>query len=153
MVHIEDVYFNRTARDAAEAYRPGCSSFPGQQRAQILLAHKATGLPHGLLGGLVDRGEEIEQPPAPVSVCPHPLQQIVVGPASALDVGRQVQQRLGQSSSLDQEQRDEEPPHAAVSVNERMDRLELLVYQGALDEVGEPVALMEESLPGCKSLF
>src|SRR3989442_1244244 len=44
-IHIEDVYVNRTPRGAAEVYRLGCSSLPEEQRAQLLLAHEATGLP------------------------------------------------------------------------------------------------------------
>ena len=59
---------------------------------------------------------------------------------------------MGQTASLDQEQRDQKAADAAVPVEERMNRLELLVNQPALDQVGHRVARVEEALPSAKRL-
>jgi hypothetical protein len=48
---------------------------------------------------------------------------------------------------LDQKQRDEQTPHSAIPVQERMDRLEVLVDEGALDELWELIPLVQELLP------
>src|SRR2546430_5653822 len=53
----------------------------------------------------------------------------------SLKVGGEIQQWLRQATTLDEKQRDEEAPDAAVAVEERMDRLELLVHQRALNEI------------------
>jgi hypothetical protein len=52
-----------------------------------------------------------------------------------VNVGGQVQQRLGQPPPLDEEQRDQQTPDAAIPVQERVNRLEVLMHQAALDEV------------------
>src|ERR1017187_8814492 len=90
--------------------------------------------PVGSLGGvpclLLDDLEEKAEPGSPVTLSGDAQQQVVVPVTSRLDVGGQVQYRTGQQSPLDQQQDHEQAAHATITVDERVDRLELVVQGG-----------------------
>jgi hypothetical protein len=87
------------------------------------------------------------EPARPVAFRPHALEGVVIVLPVALDEVREVEKRLGKAAALDQEERDQQPAHTAVAVQEGVDRLELLVHQGALDQLREVVTVVEETLP------
>jgi hypothetical protein len=79
--------------------------------------------------------EEEPHPLLPLAVRAHALQALVVLVPVALEVQAQVEQRPRQYACLRAEQeRDEQAAEAAVTVEERMDRLELRVRQRRLQE-------------------
>jgi hypothetical protein len=63
-----------------------------------------------------------------------------------LEVVREVQHGLVQHAALGEQERDQQPPDAAVAVEERVNRLELDVGQRDLDERWQVVVAMEELL-------
>ena len=120
-----------------------------QQRvAGVVVADQRPRLKGSPLGRPAHAVEEELQPGSPLTVRTHALQQDVVLVAMALQIGGEVQQRARQTLAVDQEQRDKQPPQAAVAADERVDGLELLVQHGALDEVGERTLVVEELVPG-----
>jgi len=84
----------------------------------------------------------------PVGIGADAQQRRVVLGAVRLDVRGQIEERLRQAAALSQEQRDEQAADTAVAVEERVDRLELLVHEGALDEIGQARPVLQEELPG-----
>ena len=74
------------------------------------------------------------------------LERVVVLLATGLEVGRQVQERLGQPVPDDEEEHDQQPSEPAVAVEERVDRLELVVQQRGLDERWQSRVLVDEAL-------
>jgi hypothetical protein len=62
------------------------------------------------------------------------LKSIVVLGAIPLEVVAQVEERLRQDGTFAQEERDHEPANTSVSVQERMDRLELRMCKSGVDE-------------------
>src|SRR5215469_1926463 len=69
--------------------------------------------------------EEERQPSAPVARDARLLEQPIVRVAVALEEQRQVQERIMEEPFLRQPEGDEEPAEAPVTVEERVDRLEL----------------------------
>jgi len=86
--------------------------------------------------------EEERQPCFPVALFPDDLQQAVILLAVLFEVEAQVEQWLAQQAGATEEQRDQQASHAAVAVEERMDRLELHVRERGLDEHGQSSALV-----------
>ena len=74
------------------------------------------------------------------------LQRVVVGLASRLEVGREIQQWLGETVADDEEEDDEKPSKTAVAIEERVDRLELVVQECRLNERGQLGILVDEPL-------
>src|SRR5207247_4398543 len=105
------------------------------------------GLGTRLAGHRFYSSQKESNPAGPVAVGPYPLKPVVVLSPVLLEVGGEIQQWLRQATTLDEKQRDEEAPDAAVAVEERMDRLELLVHQRALNEIRGPAAILKEPFP------
>jgi len=84
------------------------------------------------------------------------LQAIVVFPSIFLEVPADVEQRLRQPVPADEEEHDEQSPEPAVSVIKGMDRFELIMKEGALDQRGDRWCIIRVSLPvakkGCQEL-
>ena len=112
----------------------------------LVVADERARLAGRALGRLVHADGEEREPRRPLVVRAHALQQRVVLVAVALEERREVQQRPREALALDEEQRDEQPAQAAVAADERVDALELRVEHRALDEVGQPAALLQELL-------
>ena len=103
----------------------------------------------GAVGRLVDAAQEELEPGLPVAVVPHGVEQpVVLGPV-LLEVEAQVEQRLAEHAGVAEEQRDQQPPDAAVAVEEGVDGLELHVRERRLDEHRQVVAVVvQEALQG-----
>ena len=112
----------------------------------LVVADERARLTGRALGRLVDADGEEREPRRPLVVRAHALEQRVVLVAVALEERREVQQRPREALALDEEQRDEQPAQPAVAADERVDALELRVEHGALDEVGQRAALLQELL-------
>ncbi len=69
-----------------------------------------------------------------------------------LEERRQIGQWLRHETALGQEQRDEQPADAAVAVDERVDRLELVVHERRLHE-HRGMLLVEKPLPRVQALI
>ena len=89
----------------------------------------------GCLKGLISNtNQDVLDPFFPVSVCADSHQTAVVRRALALEVRREVKQWLRQKLSLGQEDRHEQTADAPVPVTKRMNRFELIVQDGRLNE-------------------
>jgi hypothetical protein len=92
--------------------------------------------------------EEESNPTIEVTSAPHVLKVFVVLRLTFLEVGTDIQERLGEHSLLHEEEADEEAAKPAVAIQERVDRLELVMNQSAADEHGKArTLLVEELLP------
>jgi hypothetical protein len=69
----------------------------------------------------------------------------------ALEVGAEVQERLGEQVALDEHERDEELPYAALAVEEGVDGLDLVVDQGGVHQRREPGILVDVPLQRVQS--
>ncbi len=89
-----------------------------------------------------------EQPEPAVEVAPvtNPLERVVVRLTTALEEGRKVQQRRGKPVANDEEEHDQETADTAIAVEERVDRLELVVHESRLDERRELRIVVDEAL-------
>ncbi len=112
----------------------------------LVVADERARLAGRALGRLLHAEGEEREPRRPLVVRAHTLQQRVVLVAVALQERREIQQRPREALALDEEQRDEQPPQAAVAADERVDALELRVEHGALDEIGQAAAFLQELL-------
>lgn len=101
---------------------------------------------------LVDSAQEEPEPTFPIALGADRSQAIVVLGSVGLQVEAEVEERSCEYASLAEEERDEEPPHASVAVEEGVDGLELSVRQAAVHQGGEPVSVVEEPLEGVKGL-
>ena len=63
-----------------------------------------------------------------------------------LEIGGEIQERLREPAARDEKEDHENAAQAPVAVDERVDGFELRVSHGTLDEIGQPVALGQESL-------
>jgi len=77
--------------------------------------------------------KEVE-PRLPVSRDPHILEQFEISRAVFLEEQRQVQDRIFQQSFGPQDQSDEQATNTSVAIQEGMDRFELHMRQGSLDQ-------------------
>src|SRR5450830_931406 len=77
---------------------------------------------------------EEAEPRLPVAPCPDRLEQLVVTGAMLLQIQAEIEERLLENPLLPEKERDEQPPHPPIAVEEGMDRLELKVSKGGLDE-------------------
>ena len=89
---------------------------------------------HGALGRVAHAVGEEREPLLPISRLPHALQQVVVARAVLLEVQGQVQERLPQHPLGAQQQGDQEPSDAPVTVQKGMNRLELHVGERRLEQ-------------------
>lgn len=93
-----------------------------------------------------DTIEEQREPSVEVASLPHCLERVVVVVATPLEIRRQVvEKRLGEPAPHDEEEHDQQPSEPAVAIEERVDRLELVVEQGGLDQRGQPGVLVNEA--------
>jgi len=83
--------------------------------------------------------EEVLEPRVPIAVRRHPQEEVVVRGACPLEEGGEVEQGLGKQTPLCEEEKREEAPNPSVPVAEGVDRLELIVDDGRLDERPQPV--------------
>jgi hypothetical protein len=90
----------------------------------------------GLPADLSDTSQEELEPTLPVACLADRLEPVVVRLSMSLEIVREIQHRLVQRSSLAHEKRDQEPAHAAVAIEERMDHLELSVREPILRRSG-----------------
>src|SRR5438128_2436589 len=74
-----------------------------------------------------DAAQEEREPPLEVASVPHRLEKVIVLLTVPLEIVRQVEHRLAQRGALTQEKRDQKSAHAAVAVEERVDRFKLRV--------------------------
>ena len=100
----------------------------------------------GLLGGLGDATQEEAKPALPPAVLPYGAEPIVVLGPVALQVVAYVEERPVQDARVDELEGDEEPAHAPVAVQERVDGLELGVHEAAVDEHGQVALFVQELL-------
>ena len=90
----------------------------------------------GRRGRLADLEHPLQEeldPPLPVASEPDRHQPVVILGPVGLQVIAQVEQRALEDLPLAEQEGDQEPSHAAVAVDERVDGLELGVGQGAID--------------------
>ena len=79
------------------------------------------------------------QPRLPVTCFAHLAQEPEVGVAVSIEMETHVEERLPQHAGVEEHEGDEYSSHPAVSVQERVDRLELQVGQGDSDQRRHPV--------------
>lgn len=84
--------------------------------------------------GLLDAFEKEIQPRFPVAGVAHGVELAVVLGAVLFEIQREVQERLAQHAVVMQDQGDEEPSHAPVAIQKRVDGFELHVRERRLDE-------------------
>src|SRR3989344_5107465 len=77
-----------------------------------------------------------QQPPVHVALCPYGLQVIKVFPSIVFEEGGKIQYRMLQKLFMHQMQRDEEASGAAVAIEKRVNRLELIMAHGYANECG-----------------
>lgn len=92
-----------------------------------------------------DAAKEEGDPRYEVALLARDQQVVVVLAAMLFEVGGEVEQRLAERAAQHQHQRDHQTSDPTVAVEERMDRLELVVGDGELHEQRE-VGLVEELL-------
>ena len=73
-------------------------------------------------------------PPFPVTVVANGHEPVVILLPMGLEVVAQVQEWPIEHAAFAKQQRDEEAPDTSVAVEERMNRLELCVREGAVDQ-------------------
>ena len=95
----------------------------------------------------LDTREEELKPVIDQSLLTDLLEPMVVLGSVRLEVPGDVQQRMLQSSGLRQHQVDQKAPDSAVSVQERMDGLELVVHETTPNEDGQLTRRVDEILP------
>jgi hypothetical protein len=100
----------------------------------------------GLLGGLGDATQEEAHPALPPAVLPYGAEAIVVLGPVALQVVAYVEERSVQDARVDELEGDEEPAHAPVAVQKRVDGLELGMHEAAVDEHGQVALFVQEIL-------
>ncbi len=91
------------------------------------------------------RQEELE-PLLHLTALSDSLQSVVVVGPVGLEEATQVQQRARQQVTFDQEEDDQQAPEPAVAVEERVDRLELVMGERGRDERRQVVIVVDESL-------
>ena len=106
---------------------------------------------HRVLRLDADAPEEIFHPLLPLAFPGHGEEMGVIGVPRALEPGAEIKERCGQDAALRQQQVDEQPAGAAVSVDEGMDRLELGMGKRGMDQRRQGV-VVEEALPGVEAL-
>jgi len=79
------------------------------------------------------------------------LESVVILLPAGLDVIRDVEKRLGKTVPFHEKKGDEEPSDTAVAIQEGVDRFELLMHEGALDEVRK-LPVVQELLPAREAL-
>lgn len=80
--------------------------------------------------------QEEAQPRIEVASLPDVLKRLVVPLSPSLKVRGQVEQRFWEPITHDQEENDQQPAKPAVAVEERVDRLELIMHERSLYEWG-----------------
>ncbi|MDA8045296.1 MAG: hypothetical protein M0Z30_08680 [Actinomycetota bacterium] len=93
-------------------------------------------------------GDAVEEEPKPaveIATLADALQGVVVLLTASLEVGRQVEQRFGQTVTDQQQEHDQETTKASVAVEEGVDRFELVVNQRSLHERRKAWFLVNEA--------
>jgi hypothetical protein len=98
------------------------------------------------------RSQEEVEPSCPVAGGRHAEYPFVVLVTSRLDVGREVKQRRGEQTPLDQEEHHQQPPHAAVPIDEVVDGFELVVNRGNGQQRWQTAVGVQEPLEPIKTL-
>src|SRR5262245_62639149 len=102
---------------------------------------------HGAFSRLAHAVEEKREPRLPFPLGSNPTEQAIVLAPVLLEVETQVEEWLAQHSGMTEKKRDEQAADPSVSVEERMDGLELDVGEAGAQQHGQPVLLrMQESL-------
>src|SRR3546814_10522721 len=73
-------------------------------------------------------------PRQPFALARHLVHQVDIAGLMPLQPRRHIKQWLTQEVALDQDQRDQHPPNAAIAVGKGMDRLELIMRQRRIDQ-------------------
>ena len=94
--------------------------------------------------------EEIFHPLFPLAFLGYGEEMGVIGVPRALEPGAEIKERRRQNPALRQQQGDEQPAEAAVSVEEGVDGLELGMGKRGLDQ-GRQGVVMEEAFPGVEA--
>ena len=90
--------------------------------------------------------KEKAHPAFPVTVVSHALKPIRVLRAVLAKVVREIEQRPLEDPVADQQEGDEQAPHAAIAVHEGVNGLKLSVRETAMDERRDGCARMQEGL-------
>ena len=91
--------------------------------------------PAAALARLTNGRQEERDPRQKPATLPRVRQRRIIGLAMPLQIIRNVKARLRQVAFRDQVERNQKPPNATISVQKRMDRLELVVRNGRADQV------------------
>ena len=114
--------------------------------ARLPQVEDAPGRRDGFVADLRDAAQEKREPALPVADVAHRLEALVILGPTPLEEMRDVEDRLLEDLPFAEEERDQQPPHPAVAVEEGMDRPELGMGQADPDQMREAVVAMEKDL-------
>lgn len=96
---------------------------------------------------LTDSVQHVEDPLLPGALRRDRQKPVIIGPLVADDVSTEVKDGNVQQALVDQVEQIENPAGATIAINERMDRLELVVHHGQADQRIDIVCFMDIALP------
>src|SRR5260370_40712817 len=79
----------------------------------------------GLFGGVPDSGQEEFQPGFPIALHPHAVEKVIVDAAVLLEIEAEIENRFASDTGGAQQQRVYGPANAAISVQKRVNGIEL----------------------------
>ena len=117
--------------------RRGSGPFAFRRNARFILREKI-GDPHRRIEGLIRRlGDAVEEefePRLPGAILADFLQQAIIVGAARFQIEAEIEKRIAQHAIGAKEERHQKTAHAAIAVEEGMDRLELDMEQTRFDQ-------------------